>query len=556
MSSPSKTKVGRSHRTRFFLVRAFVVFSFLLLGARLVWVQGIQHGELRLKADRRTRGTTSPAANRRMILDRHGMPIADNVQIYSCFVDPTLVRDRAGTARILGAALRLDERAIAKKIASTRSSFVWIKRNVPASIALDLKARRLPGVAFRSEVRRRYPVGPIASHLIGMVGFDGYGLSGLEQAFEKVLNPSRKPERLPAGHVRLTIDAQIQRIVERELDWGARKIGAKKGTAIVQDPWTGEILAMASWPAISLEPERPPKPGEMRVPAIVDTFEPGSTFKVVVAAATMEEKTVQPGELFSGENGKWRVYDRTIHDHEARPTMTFDDIMVYSSNIGTAKLADRLGSERLYQYARLFGFGVFPGSCLPFEAKGTLRPPSKWSGMSKYTVSFGQEVSVSALQLVGAYSAIANGGRLMEPRIVTAIIGEDGDAVWRNPPAEVRRVISEPTAKDLTRILTLVVEKGTGGQAGIQWDPATAVAGKTGTAQKFDRKLRRYSNTLSLVSFCGFFPADKPKYTIIVLYDEPEGRRWGGMDAAPVFRRIAEQLSPKVYASRRRGHEI
>lgn len=286
----------------------------------------------------------------------------------------------------------------------------------------------------------------------------------------------------------------------------------------------------------------------MRVPALVDTFEPGSTYKIVVAAAVVEEKAIKPGETFSGEKGKWRVYDRTIHDHEPRGQMTLEDIMIFSSNIGTAKLAERLGTERLYQYSRLFGFGVFPGSCLPFEGKGMLRPPSKWSGMSKYTVSFGQEVSVSALQLIGAYSAIANGGTLMEPRIVNAIIGAEGDVLWENPPAEVRRVVSEETADRITHALTLAVQKGTGVNAQIQWDPSTQVAGKTGTAQKFDRVRRRYHETLTLVSFCGFFPAASPRYTIVVILDEPEGRRWGGLDAAPVFRRIAEQLSPKLVA--------
>jgi cell division protein FtsI (penicillin-binding protein 3) len=552
MSSPSKTKPVRGYRFRFLLVRGGVVFAFILLAARLVWVQGIMRTELQQKADRRVGGAPSAAASRRMILDRNGTPIVDNVQVYSCFADPTLIHDRAGTARLLGAAFRMDERVIQKKLA-TKGSFVWIRRGVPAMTALDLKEKKIPGIAFRLEMRRHYPMGPLASHLIGMVGFDGYGLSGIEQAFEPTLSgadTSASPGKLPAGHVRLTIDAQIQRIVERELDWGAHKSRCKKGMALVQDPWTGEILAMASWPEMSLEPEHPPKPGDMRVPEMIDTFEPGSTFKVVVAAASVEENVIKPGETLSGENGKWKVYDRVIHDHEPRATLTLDDIITYSSNIGSAKLADRLGAERLFQYARLFGFGVLPGSCLPFEVKGTLRPPSKWSGMSKYTVSFGQEVSVTALQLVDAYSAIANGGRLMEPRIVSAIIGEDGEPAWKNPPAEVRRVISEHTASEINRILTLVVKKGTGANAAVQWDPSMQVAGKTGTAQKYDPKIHAYSDTLTTVSFCGFFPAAHPKYTLVVILDEPEGKGWGSLDAAPVFRRIAEQLTPRIVAER------
>jgi cell division protein FtsI (penicillin-binding protein 3) len=548
MSSPSKIK-PQGQRFRFFLVKGSVMFAFALLAARLVWVQGVLRAELLNRAERRSGKTVTLAGYRHRILDRNASPMAENVQVYSCFADPSLIKDRAGTARMLASSLGMDERTIRAKLAS-RKSFVWIRRNVAPATALALKDRKLPGVAFRLEMRRHYPAGPVASHLLGMVGVDGAGLSGIEQAFDNVLNPKRGPASIPPGHVRLSIDANIQRIVERELDWGARKTGAKRGMTLIQDPNTGEILAMAAWPPMSLEPERPPKSGEMRVPPLVDTFEPGSTFKIVVGAAAVEEKLVQPGELFSGENGKWKVYDRTIHDHEARKLMTFEDILVYSSNIGTAKIAERLGAAKLYQYARLFGFGVFPGSCLPFENKGVLRPLSKWSGMSKYTVSFGQELSVTALQLTGAYSAIANGGRLMEPRIVSAVVDDQGEVLWKNPPAEVRRVVSEATAATITRALTMAVQKGTGVNAKIQWDPSTLVAGKTGTAQKFDRVKKRYSDTLTLVSFCGFFPADKPKYVIAVFLDEPEGRRWGGLDAAPVFRRIAEQLSPKLIAER------
>ncbi len=547
MSSPSKTKPC-AQKIRFFLVKSGVIAAFVALSIRLVWVQGVLHAELMQIADRRSATPMSVDSRRNRILDRNAQTIAENVQVYSCFADPSLIRDKSGTARQLASAFGIDESGVRKKLSSGR--FVWVRRNISPATATALKTRKIPGIGFRLEIRRHYPSGPLASHLLGMVGIDGDGLSGVEQAFDPSLNPNRTPGSIPAGNVRLTIDSNIQRIVERELDWGARKTGAKRGTALVQDPWTGEILAMASWPPLSLEPERPPKSGEMRVPALVDVFEPGSTFKIVTGAAAIEEKVVKPGELFSGEDGKWKVYDRTIHDHEPRKLMTFDDIIVYSSNIGTAKLADRIGSDRLYQYARLFGFGVLPGSCLPFESKGMLRPPSKWSGMSKYTVSFGQEVSVTALQLIGAYSVIANGGRLMEPRIVGAILNDDGDVIWQNPPAEVRRAISADTAAQITHALTLAVQKGTGMNAQVQWDAATQVAGKTGTAQKFDRVKKCYSDTLTLVSFCGFFPAAKPKYVMVVILDEPAGKGWGSLDAAPVFRRISEQLSPALVAER------
>jgi cell division protein FtsI/penicillin-binding protein 2 len=229
--------------------------------------------------------------------------------------------------------------------------------------------------------------------------------------------------------------------------------------------------------------------------------------------------------------------------------MNFEDIIVHSSNIGTGKIAERLGTARLYQYARLFGFGVFPGSGLACEAKGTLRSPSQWSGVSKYVVSFGQEVGVTAMQLVDAYSAIANGGRLMEPKLVKAVYSEDGTPTWTMSPAEVRRVIDSATAKELTRMLTRVVNEGTGQNARIRTRGGIDVAGKTGTAQKFSNADKRYHSELTLVSFSGFFPAQSPRYTMLVILDEPEGRRWGGLDAAPVFQRIAEQLVPRLPAS-------
>jgi cell division protein FtsI (penicillin-binding protein 3) len=260
-----------------------------------------------------------------------------------------------------------------------------------------IKGLKIQGVGFKQEKRRHYPLGVLAGHLLGFVGYEGTGLSGIESGFEKSLNPSFGAEAQnnagrPAGDVALTIDSSIQQIVERELEWGAKKTGAKKGMAIVQNPWTGEILAMASWPPVSLDPDQPSAPGELRVPTVVDIFEPGSTFKIVTAAAAIEERLVSDSETFSGEDGAWKVADITIHDHEPLRRMSFEDIIVHSSNIGTAKIAERLGSARLYQYARLFGFGVQAGSGFNGEAKGVLRPPSKWSGVSKYVVSFGQEV--------------------------------------------------------------------------------------------------------------------------------------------------------------------
>ena len=530
--------------TRFFLVRVGVLLAFSSLGLRLMYVQGVMRSELVERAERQCPVKSSPKSDRYRITDRHGVTLAESVQVASCFVDPSLVQNKAQVAKKLASMLDVNERRLWANMRRKKSSFVWVKRNVPAPTVAAIRELKIPGVGFKSETRRHYPQGTIASHLLGLVGTDGHGLSGVESFFETTLNHTAAT----SGDIQLTIDAGIQKIVERELEWGAKKTGAKKGMALVQDPWTGEILAMATWPNVSLDPESPPPPSELRVPGLIDVFEPGSTFKIVVAAAAIEEKIVSDKEIFNGENGAWKVADITIHDHEPLKRMNFEEIIVRSSNIGTAKIAERMGATKLYQYARLFGFGSQPGSGINGEAKGLLRPVSKWSGVSKYVVSFGQELSVTMVQLAGAFSTVANGGVLMEPRLIKGINDEDGDPLTTFKAAEVRRVVKPETAAKLTAILTHVVERGTGINAQITWDPATKVAGKTGTAQKWDSVRHKYHNILSLVSFCGFFPADNPKVTMVVILDEPEGRRWGGLDAAPIFRRIAEQLSPRVVA--------
>lgn len=517
------------------------MFAFSLLAVRLVYVQGVLRTDLKKRADRQASSKTNSTSQRGRLLDINKEVLSEMVPVFSCFVDPSLIKNRKAVSNVLASSLGMSEKNLFEKVRKARGSFLWIQRNISPMAMARIKEADLEGIGFKTEFRRNYPQGPLASHLLGLVGVEGKGLSGVEQNYDKALSGAEEKQ-----DVQLTIDASIQKAVERELNWGVEKTGAKKGLAIVQNPWTGDIIAAASWPPVSLDPDNPPHPDDLRIPLMVDVFEPGSTFKVVTAAATIEEKLMKDKETFDGEKGKWNVYDITINDHEPIKKMTLEDIMVHSSNIGTSKLADRIGTERLFQYSRLFGFGAYPASGLSGEAKGTLRPPNKWSGVSKYTVSFGQEVGVTALQLVGAYSAIANGGTLMEPRFVRAVLSSDGEVLEKKEPARVRRVMSPGTAEKLKDLLAKVVEKGTGINAQIQWDSSVRVAGKTGTAQKYNLKKKRYDEHLTLVSFCGFFPVENPEYSMVIILDEPEGRRWGGLDAAPVFRRIAEFLSPRL----------
>lgn len=534
MSSRSQTSfsVFQSLRFRLAFVQLAVIALFLVLAGRLVYVQGFSRIDLTNKLKRQMPMKENMSAMRHRLIDRVGNSLAETVPVFSCYADPTLISNKEKVAQHVGKILHIPSAVLFKKLKTTKGSFVWLERNVPQERVEEIKALELQGIAFKKEYRRHYPLGPVASHLLGLVGFDSIGLSGVEQMFDDSLRGGNGD----GGDVQLTLDGTIQQIVEKELAWGIDKTQAKRGMAIVQDPKTGEILAMTAWPPISLDPDNPSKSIDMRMPELVDVFEPGSTFKIVTAAAALEENIIRPNERFDGEKGAWKVADIKIHDHEPRKKMTFDEIWMYSSNIGSAKVAERLGKNRLYQYARRFGFGVLPGSGFSCEAKGMLKSPSQWSGISPHVISFGQEIGVTALQLVGAYSAIANGGLLMEPRLIKR---QD------EAPVVVRRIVSEETARRVTGILTRVVEEGTGREAQVKWSTTVKVAGKTGTAQKINAQ-GRYDKHLTLLSFCGFFPADDPRYTILILLDEPEGRRWGGLDAAPVFRRIAEQLLPGI----------
>jgi cell division protein FtsI (penicillin-binding protein 3) len=533
------------------LVQGAIFALFVILAGRLVYVQGVIATDLQGKADRQFRSQTSFQSNRFNILDRFGNALVETVKVVSIYVDPKMVEDKKGLSLLLAKKLDLDADALKSQMDKTKGSFMWVKRKVGPQVVQDLKGHRVRGLGFKAEWRRNYPMGPLASHLLGLVGMDGVGLSGIEMCFDPVLNPKAAPknyhgEILPRGHIKLTVDGQIQRIAEKELAWGVNKTEAKRGMVVIQNPQTGEVLAMAAWPPLALNPDGTSSADDLRIPPVGDVFEPGSTFKIVPAAAAIEEEVFEPDEIFDGEKGAWPVADITIHDQHPHDQMNFEDIWIHSSNVGAAKIGERLGSQRLYQYARAFGFGVFPGCGLAGEAKGTLRHPRRWSGVSKHVISFGQEVGVTALQLVGAYSAIANGGKLMEPKVISSINSDDHNILWRDKPDMVRRVISEDGAHQLRDVLVKVVENGTGYRAKLKWYGRYQVAGKTGTAQKFDREQGQYHNDLSLISFCGFFPAPDPRYTIVVILDEPEGRRWGGVDAAPIFQRIADQLAPGI----------
>jgi cell division protein FtsI (penicillin-binding protein 3) len=388
-----------------------------------------------------------------------------------------------------------------------------------------------------------------------MMGVDDRGLEGLEHQYDdllggqprfvaaqqdalgRVIFRQEEPERrAPVFDLTLTIDEVIQYIAERELQRAVERSRAKAGTAIVMDPWTGEILALANQP--TYDPNNYQKSGAAarRDRAVTDAFEPGSVFKVILAAGALEEGVIQPGDRFFGENGAIEVSGVTIRDHEKYGWLTVREILAHSSNVGAIKIGQKLGKSLYYHYISSFGFGSLTGLDLPGETPGLMRRPKSWSALSLSVLSLGQEISVTPVQIATAFSAVANGGNLVRPHVVHALTAQDGSLSREVDPGVIRRVISPETAQTLLEMLRGVVDDGTGKEAALE---EYTVAGKTGTAQKMDPATGRYSHQKIVASFVGAVPAESPRLVILVLIDEPEGLRWGGSIAAPTFREIA-----------------
>jgi cell division protein FtsI (penicillin-binding protein 3) len=543
-------------RTRFRLVAGLLAVGFLAVAARLGYLQIWCHNDLSLRAEGQASRWVREAPRRAPIRDRNGDVLVDSVRVASCYADPTLLPRPESTARRLAGPLRLPAHELTELIRRAPGEFVWLKRRLGAEESRSVERENLRGIGLQWEYRRFYPNGDLAGSLLGLVGEDGRGLSGLEYAFNtdfidnrpafralrdgrgRRLNLEANEDRSTAGGLRLALDRKIQFIAERELDWSLNRSKARSGIVVVQDPWTGEILALAGRPSLSLTNEDSPTAEELMVRGVQWAFEPGSTFKVVTAAAALENKVARPTDLLDCESGKWKIADAVINDHEPQKIITFARALEVSSNIGLAKIGLRVGKGKMYDAIRSFGFGARTGFDLPGESVGILRAPSQWSGVTLPIISFGQEVGVTAIQMASAYSAIANGGRLLEPRLCLDADWPTGESPRWPVPSEVRRVISPETAAALTRMMEGVVKRGTGVDAAL---PGWTVAGKTGTAQKIDPRTRAYSPDKYVASFCGFVPASHPRLTIIVIIDEPKGVSWGGYNAGPVFKNIAWQ---------------
>ncbi|MCC6810071.1 MAG: transpeptidase family protein [Deltaproteobacteria bacterium] len=561
MAKKPVAKAGAKKPARRGPSRAHVVFFALALVLLAVVVRAFvlqvrRNEPLKKMAEEQYLKEIEIPARRGAVYDRAGNALAVSNQVESVFAQPQKVDDPKAAAAALAKKLAMKPQEIEKKLASDRL-FVWLKRRVDPAMGDDVRKLGFGFVGIVPETRRYYPNRALFSHVLGAVDVDGHGVEGLERVFETelagtpmaavglrdarghtvIFDVGAGSEGMQGSDVHLTVDREIQSLTEAALAEGVQAVKARSGSAIVLDPKTGDVLALASYPEFNPNSIDKTPMEVRRNRAVTDAFEPGSTFKTILMAAALEEGLVRPTDQVFCENGTFRIGGETIHDTHPHGVLSAKKIIASSSNIGVAKIAVQLGRERFAEYIRAFGFGQKTGLELPGESPGIVRPAKKWPLIQLATIAFGQGISVSALQLASAYGAVANGGVLHKPRLVRMLKAPDGSArLFPRPPGE--RVLSPETAKILNAMLQAVVsdEGGTGPKAQI---PGVLTAGKTGTAQKA-ASAGGYAPDKYVSNFVGFAPADAPALVVAVMIDEPEkGKHLGGVAAAPVFQKVA-----------------
>ena len=551
--TPFSAGRGR-HRRRMVVLFFSLAAALAIISGRLFSLQVHQHPRLVEAANRQYRRLVPLVSRRGTIYDRNGRELAVSLRVSSIFAQPPQVEDPERAAPALARALSLPAQEVLHRLRSEKP-FVWIKRRVSSEEAHAVAQLGMKGIASVPEGKRFYPKQQLGAHLLGFVGMDDRGLEGLELQYDAYL--AGKPKwvvqqqdalgrpifREETGETEgrdlyLTIDEVIQYITERELEAAVARSSAAGGTAIVMDPLTGEILALANLPTFNPNAYADAPPLARRNRAVSDYYEPGSAFKIIVGAGALEEGLVRPEDRFNGEGGAIEVSGVMIRDHERFGTITFSEVLALSSNVGAIKVGMLLGKSLYYNYISGFGFGNLTGIDLPGETPGMIRRPKDWSALSLASLSIGQEVSVSPLQMLVAVSAVANGGTLVRPYVARSIKGADGKVITDTRPVQLRQVIAQGTARTLAGILKGAVTEGTGKAAAME---GFEVAGKTGTAQKLDLATGRYSRHKLVASFIGFLPVEQPRLAIIVVIDEPKMLQWGGSIAAPTFREIARE---------------
>ncbi len=543
-------------KSRLALSGLLFLLLFLAVALRAFHLQIIQGERLKRMGEKQHLKEWIVLPKRGTIFDRSGEPLALSLEAQSVYARPRRLKETETVARALARLLSLNASEVQRKL-KTDKPFVWLKRQITPKEAEGVQAMSLQGLGMYYEPRRYYPQGQLAGQVIGFVGRDSQGLEGVERYYDafirgeggssvverdalgrRVLARGVEELKIPPGaDIHLTLDTSIQHLAEKQLEMAVEKFRAKGGIAVVIEPFTGEVLAMANYPFFNPNNFSQDSSQQWRNRAVTDSFEPGSTFKSILAAAALEEGIVGKEDLFYCEFGKYSYAGRIIHDSHPHGWLPFYQIIQYSSNIGATKVAEKLKKERYFKYIERFGFGRLTGIDMPGEVPGMLRSPDRWSTVDLATHAFGQGISVTPIQLAMAYAAIANGGFLMRPFVARRVVSHEGDVLVSNQPHVARRVVSEKTARLLTSILKGVVsDGGTGGMASVE---GFEVAGKTGTAQKPDLIHGGYAARKRVGSFIGFVPADDPRMVLLVLIDEPAVNVYGGVVAAPAFGDIA-----------------
>jgi cell division protein FtsI (penicillin-binding protein 3) len=483
-----------------------------------------------------------------------------SINVDSVFAVPSEMPKPASTISLIARITKQDPRELLAKCEAART-FCWLARKPDPEISARIRSLNLRGIYFQKEAKRYYPKGDLAAQVLGYVGMDDTGLSGIEREFEDKLHGrpgqmlisvdarkkwfgsvEKQPE--PGENVVLTIDDKIQYIAERELETAMEQTHAVSGTVVVENPRTGEILALANRPTFNPNLSKEITPEKLKNHAVSDVYEPGSTFKLVTISAAIDQGLTRPDELIDCQMGSIVINGLRIHDHKAFGLIPVSQVLAHSSDVGAIKIALRLGDERLYKYIRAFGFGQQTGVELPGETRGLAKPLNRWSKVSIGAISMGQEIGITPLQLVGMVSTMANDGVLVSPRIVAGEVApKDAPQKVAFHPVERGRVVTATTAAIMRQMMQGVVLEGTGRKAALE---GYSAGGKTGTAQKFDPATHKYSHTKYVASFAGFAPINNPEITVVVVLDTPlaptVAQREGGWVAAPVFHRVAQQV--------------
>jgi cell division protein FtsI (penicillin-binding protein 3) len=548
------SRKGTNHRL--YLLGGLLLLWFCAICLRLVYLQIFCYGDFQQRADKQQQRAVNVSAKRGIIYDRQGNALAMSILVDSAFAVPSEVPDLPNAISLITRISGGDARMV---LADCRAhkTFCWVARKANADVIDRIHALNLQGIHFQKESKRFYPKRELSAQVLGYVGTDDEGLSGIEREYNDPLKgqPGRmqisvdarkkwfaRIEKEPeAGdNLVLTIDEKIQYIAERELEQAIKDTQAMAGTVIVENPHTGEILALANRPTFNPNIKKEIKNEALKNRAVSDIYEPGSTFKLVTIAGAIEEKLTRPDEMFDCQMGSIVINGMRIRDSKKHGVLSVSDVLAESSDVGSVKIALRLGEERFYKYIRAFGFGQQTGIELPGETRGMTKPVNRWSKVSIGAISIGQEIGVSAVQLAAMVSTFANDGVWVAPRIVATTTASQNSlqpVVFH--PQQERRVISSLTAAQMRQMMRAVVLHGTGRRAALEG--YTAV-GKTGTGQKVDPSTGLYSRTKYVASFAGFAPINNPSVTVAVILDSPVGLHQGGQVSAPVFQRITQQV--------------